>query len=132
MKVSSKKISNISQQNGWTMWSLMFVLGILGLFAYIGFQLVPVYSSNSNIKNAMQVALDEVSTSQISRSGIVSKMRGQLYLDGSHKLLDFKKDLDIKRTQRELVLKVNYERRVPLFFNLSLVATFENEVKRNL
>ena len=80
----------------------------------------------------MQIALDDISPSKISRSGIISKMQGQLYLDGSHELLNFKKDLDIKRTQRELIIKVNYERRVSLFFNLSIVASFENEVKRNL
>ena len=132
MKVNSKKISKISQQKGWTMWSLMFVLGVLGLFAYIGFQLVPVYSSNSSVKNAMQITIDEVNPAQLSRSSIIVKMRNQLFLDGSHKLLDFKKDLYIKRTQRELVFTVNYERRVPLFFNLSIVASLENEVKRNL
>jgi len=53
-------------------------------------------------------------------------------LDGTHELLDYKKDLDVKRTQRELLVKVNYERRVELFYNLSLVATFENEVKKDL
>jgi len=57
MKVNSRNISKINQQKGWTMWSLMFVLGVVGLFAYVGFQLVPVYSANSNIKNAMQLAI---------------------------------------------------------------------------
>jgi len=131
VKKPSKFVS-INRQGGWTMWSLMFIAGIFILFAYIGFQLVPVYTTNSNVTNAMQIAIDEVSPTKVSRSAIIKTMNNQLYLDGSHQLLDYKKDLDIKRTQRELIVKVNYERRVELFYNLSLVATFENEVKRKL
>ena len=131
-RVTTELNGNIARQEGWTMWSLMFVSGVIIFFTYIGFQLVPLYSTNSNIKNAMQLALNDVTPSQVSRSGIVKKMQNQLYLDGSHKLLNYKKDLNIKRSQRELIVKVNYERRVPLFFNLSIVASFENEAKRNL
>ena len=132
MKVNSRNISNISQQKGWTMWSLMFVLGVVGLFAYIGFQLVPVYSTNNNIKNAMRITLDNTDPRSVGRSGVISKMNSQLVLDGAFGVIDFKKDLAVKRTQRELILKINYEKRIPLFFNLSLVASFENEAKRDL
>ena len=127
-----KHISSYRRQSGWTMWSLMFTLGVITLFAYIGFQLVPFYSSNENVKSAMQLALDNVNKQQVSRSAVIKTMRNKLYLDGSHELLDFKKDLDIKRSQRELIINVEYERRVHLFFNISLVATFNNEVKAEL
>ena len=126
------KALNIGQQGGWTMWSLMFVIGVISLAAYIGFQLVPVYTTNSNVTNAMKVAIDGISPNNVSRSAIIRTMRAQLNLDGANDLLDYKKDLNVKRTQRELIVNVNYEQRVELFYNLSLVATFENEVKRGL
>ena len=127
-----KKFVRIDQQNGWTMWSLMFVLGVIVFFTYIGFQLVPVYTTNSNIVKAMQLSIDNVSPISVSRAAVIKTIDNQLYLDGSHELLDYKKDLEVKRTQRELLVKVNYERRIDLFYNLSLVASFDNEVKRDL
>ena len=126
------KLSNIKTQQGWTMWSLMFVIGVLVLFGYIGLKLLPLYTTNSNLGKAMQQTINEVDKSKISRSSIINKLNKQLYIDGNDDLLDYKNELDIKRTQRELVMTVNYERRIDLFYNLSLVATFSNEVKRDL
>ena len=131
-KFNSKSFKKIEQQKGWTLWSLIFVIGVLILFTYVGFQLVPVYTTNSNIQKAMQLSLDNLSSNKISRAAIRKTIDAQLYLDGTHELLDYKNDLEVKRTQRELIVQVNYERRVELFYNLSLVATFENEVKKDL
>ena len=126
------KFASIDRQQGWTMWSIMFVAGIIVLFSYIGIQLVPVYTTNSNVTNSMKVAIDGLSPNNVSRSAVIRTMTAQLNLDGAVELLDFKKDLVVKRTQRQIIVQVNYERRVELFYNLSLVATFENEVTRDL
>ena len=131
-KFNSKAFKNIDQQKGWTLWSLLFVAGVLILFTYIGFQLVPVYTSNESVKKAMQLAMDNVSGSNVSRAAVIKTLDNQLNLDGILGIIDYKEDLEVKRTQRELFIRVNYQRSVDLFYNLSLVATFENEVKRDL
>ena len=131
-KFNSKAFKNIDQQKGWTLWSLLFVAGVLILFTYIGFQLVPVYTSNESVKKAMQLALDNVSGSNVSKAAVIKTLDNQLNLDGILGIIDYKKDLEVKRTQRELFIRVNYQRSVDLFYNLSLVATFENEVKKDL
>lgn len=127
-----KRALNFNKQQGWTMWSLMIVLGLFVLFAYIGLQLFPIYTTNSRVVNSMEVAVDNTPVTKITRANIIRTMNNQLYLDGADTLLDYKKDLEIKRSQREIILQVNYESRVHLFFNLSLVASFNNEVKRDL
>jgi len=127
-----KHLSNIQRQDGWTMWSLSFVLGVIVLFAYIGLQLFPVYTSNSNVKNAMKIAMDNLDKNNVNRASVIKSIDTQLYLDGSSTLLNYNEDLKIERTRRELIIKINYERRIPLFFNLSLVASFENEETRGL
>ena len=131
-RFNSKAFKNIDQQKGWTLWSLLFVAGVLILFTYIGFQLVPVYTSNESVKKAMQLAMDNVSGSNVSRAAVIKTLDNQLNLDGILGIIDYKEDLEVKRTQRELFIRVNYQRSVDLFYNLSLVATFENEVKRDL
>ena len=131
-KFNSKAFKNIDQQKGWTLWSLLFVAGVLILFTYIGFQLVPVYTSNESVKKAMQQALDNVSSSKVNRTAVIRTLDNQLNLDGILGIIDYKTDLEVKRTQRELFIRVNYQRSVDLFYNLSLVATFENEVKKDL
>lgn len=119
-----KPLKNIRRQGGWTFWSLSFTLGVLAFFSYIGMQLVPIYSTNSNIHNAMSVSLDNANVQRITRAEIIRKMDKQLYLDGSHELLNYNEDLDVKRSRSQLIVKVTYQRKIPIVSNIDLVVSF--------
>jgi Tfp pilus assembly protein PilN len=118
-------------QSGWTFWGLLFTLSVVGFAAYVGIRLVPVYSANENVKNAMELAMKDISGQSVSRSAIIRKMQAQLYLDGSHQLVDYKKALKLKRNKKDIILTVNYEREVPVIANVSLLVRFKNEVTKN-
>jgi len=124
--------SNIKRQQGWTMWSLLFVLGVLMLFAYVGMQLVPVYGANGNIVNAMERSVDNKDLRKITRAEIIRSMNSQLYLDGTHELLDYKNDLKVSRNRNKFIVQVSYERKVPLFFNISVAADFKPKLECGL
>jgi hypothetical protein len=123
IKYSFKKFSH---QGGWTFWSAIVVMSMLGFFAYVGMQLVPIYTSNQSVKSAMDLSLVEVDPKTISRGYIVRKIQDQLYLDSSGDFIDYKKELTVKRVKSNIVLNVKYQREVPLFSNLSLLVRFEN------
>ena len=122
----------IKQQDGWTFWSLMFVMSVIMFFTYIGMQLVPIFAANENVKNAMTRSLDGEKLLKLNRVTIIRKMQAQLYLDGSHKLLNYKTDLKVKRSRKLFIIETHYRREIPLFFNLSLMARFDNVEERNL
>ncbi len=124
--------TKIKSQSGWTFWSMLFVLGVLLFFSYVGFQLVPVYAANENVMNAMERSLDDADLRTINRSAIVRKMDAQLYLDGSHQLINYRNDLKVKRSRKVLILEAKYQREIPLFFNLSILAKFDNKIEREL
>lgn len=124
-----KQFRSIANQQGWTFWSLMFVLGVLFVAAYITMQLIPIYGANNNLKNSMKVSVEDKDLRQITRSQIIKGMQAQLYLDGSSSIIDFKKDLKVTRNKKELVIQANYSRDVPLVMNLRLVADFNPALK---
>ena len=133
MKDSNRwRLRSIHQQRGWTFWSMMFVMSVVLLAAYIGMQLVPIYASNAAIVKAMEKSLEGENLRTINRSVVVRKMTDQLYLDGTHEILDFKSDMKVRRSRNQLVLETHYQREVPLFMNLSLLARFDNIVERKL
>lgn len=123
---------SFSKQSGWTFWSLLFVMGVILFFAYIGMRLVPVYATNENVKNAMRISLQNTDLRRATRAEIIRKMQQQLYLDGSHKLLNYKTQLKVRRSQRQFIVETHYTSEIPLFFNLSLVASFDNIEERDL
>jgi len=122
-KSKSRQMVSFKQQ-GWTMWGMLFVLSVLFVVAFIGMQLVPVYSGNENVKNAMRVSLEDRDLSKITRSAVIKGMNKQLYLDGATGVIDFKKDLKISRSRNKFIVQVSYSREVPIVANISLVAKF--------
>ena len=88
-------------------------------------QLVPIYSTNHNVQNAMNRSLLDVDPSTITRAYVIRKMQAQLYLDGSHKAFDYKK-LKVKRVGSKAIIEVKDQSEVPLLSNLSLLVRFEN------
>jgi hypothetical protein len=129
---NKNQLKNIKRQGGWTFWSLLFVLLTVFFFAYVGMQLVPIFTENKNVKNAMQLAIDNVDSRKATRQQIVRKLQDQLYLDGSHDLLDYKTDLKLSRTRKELIIETHYRREIPLFFNVGVYANFDNVVEKTL
>ena len=125
-------LPSIQRQQGWTFWSLTFVMLVILFFTYVGMRLVPVYAVNENVKNAMQIAIQNLDLKRVTRADIIRRMDDQLYLDGSHKVLNYKTDLKVRRSQKQFIIETDYRREIPLFLNLSLVASFNNTVERQL
>jgi len=121
--------AGIKYQRGWTLWSILFVLGTILFFAYVGMQLVPVYSANSNVVNAMKVSVEGKNLRTIGRAQIIKSMQKQLYLDGMSNLIDYKKQLKVSRNKNRLLVQADYERKIPLFFNISVAADFAPKVE---
>ena len=119
-----QEFKNCKRQAGWTMWSMMFVMSVVFVAAYIIMQLVPIYAANENIKNAMSVSLENKDMARITRSQIIKGMQNQLYLDGASGLIDFKNGFSVKKSKGVVTASASYEREVPLVANLVLVAKF--------
>lgn len=132
MKNMNKTLPNIRRQAGWTFWSLIFTLGVLGFFAYVGMKLVPVYGANGNVQNAIKRSVDGKDLRKITRTQIKNDIEKQLNLDVSEGIINYKTDLKVKRARNTLVVEAIYERKIPLFFNLSVTADFHPKVECDL
>ena len=130
--VVKKHIKKFGHQGGWTFWSAMFVMFVLGFCAYLGMQLVPIYATNHNVQNSMNRSLEEADPKSITRAYVIRKMDAQLYLDGSHHTLNYKKDLTVKRLRSKILVEVKYQREIPLFNNMSLLVRFENQAEKRI
>ena len=126
-----KQFTNFKQE-GWTFWGFVFTASVLMFAAYVVMILVPVYSGNNNIKHAMELALTKNDPRTTTKSQIISTMKKQMYLDGSHKLVDLPKAMSFKRSRSQALLTVNYAKEVPLFANISLLVKFDNKLERKL
>ena len=122
----------INRQSGMTFWTLLFVAALAVCASYVVMQLVPIYAVNANIKNAMELTIEESDLRRVNRSQVIRSLNQQLYLDESHRVLDYKRDLKVSRSRNKFVMQIDYEREVPLVANTYLVVRFSNIEEREL
>ena len=82
--------------------------------------------------NAMELSVKDVDLQGVTRREIIRKLDDQLYLDGSHELLNYKEDIAISRNKEKVVLQANYQRKIPMFFNIKILVEFTPEIECTL
>lgn len=119
-------------QQGWTIWSMVFVMSVVFVLAYIGMNLVPMFSANQSVEAAMRNSVENKDLRSITRRQVVGEMNKLLYIDNNHELLDYKNDLRVTRAKNKFVIEAEYEREIKLVANLVLVARFNPRVECEL
>lgn len=131
-KNDMRSFRSVRYQQGWTIWSMMFVLSVLFVIAYLAMQLVPIYSANGSIKAAMLQSVEGKDLRKVTRRHVIGEMNKHLYIDSNHEILEPNNDIKMARTRSKFVLEANYEREIPLVANLVLIARFNPTVECEL
>ncbi len=117
-----------NKQKGFTLWSFMFTAAVVIFCIYIGALLVPVYSADSAIKNALNASLENVKRENVRKKEIIKAVDKRLYIDGIYEGPDMKKVLFVKKEKAGTTVTIDYKKEVPLFYNIGMYLDFKHEV----
>jgi Tfp pilus assembly major pilin PilA len=117
----------VSKQKGITLMSFVMVLVVVGFFALMAMKLFPMYSEFHNMKSAVNEFAAQPNSA--------SKAPAQAWADLERRfniayVESVKREhIKIERAAegRGMVMRVSYEVRKPLMFNLDVVGKFEHE-----
>lgn len=113
--------SPMRPQQGLTLMSLIVVMALLGTAALITMRAVPAFSEHAAIKKAV---------AQLETSGMTDPMEVRRKFDDRASLEYITtlsgRDLRIMKTGRGVKIDYDYEKRIPLFANASLVFEFSS------
>ena len=118
-----------NKQKGATMWALISVSALVVLFALITIKLIPAYLDNNKVRSALESMAETPGAVNMSRNQILGKIDNILYIDMANDLLDLNQTLTITKTKTHKVVSINYERVIPMAYNLSALLDFENSVE---
>jgi type II secretory pathway pseudopilin PulG len=117
-----------SKQSGVTLIGFLFIIIIVGFFAYMAMKLFPSYSESMGVSKAMsQIAtagtngksLDEI------RRDLMFKLNFQYVDDATIKPAD----ITIKRDDGGAsTLNVNYQKQIPFMYNIDFLLHFDKSV----
>ena len=119
-------MSTLQGQRGITLIGFIFVLIIAGFFAYLIMRLFPVYSEYFSLVRVMNETAAEANVGTKTPEQIKEMMDRRMYISYISSVT--KKDIQVGRENGIYKMRVHYEVRGPLFYNLEFIATFDKSV----
>ena len=114
-----------STQRGLTLLGFIMVLMIVGIFAFVGLKLFPVYSEYYSVVSDMKGIQSEPGVANMAPEIVKDKLFRRFYIS----YVTSVKNENVKVTrQNGYNLNVKYEVRKPLVYNLDFVAKFDKTV----
>lgn len=127
--ISLKRMgSSKKAQRGASIFGMAMLLALIGLFLLSALKIAPVYLDNNVIVNAME-GLANNNDLRVMSVGEIRNALGRS-LRTNNVSLDLN-DVVLNREGNNEYIDINYESRVPLFYNIEVVVTFENRFDKN-
>ena len=111
------------RQSGLTLIGFIIVLGVVGLFAYVGMKLFPMYSEFYSVKQALKGLAAEPGIAQKNPAQVKDLLFRRLYVSYAENVKA--NNVKIERDGTGYRIIVKYEVRRPLIANLDVVGNFE-------
>lgn len=113
-----------NSQRGITLLGFIIVLAVVGLFAYVGMKLFPMYSEYYSVKTALKGLASEPGTAASDPARIQDLFFRRLYISYSENVKP--EHVKLKRVGAGWQMDVKYEVRKELIGNLDVVGKFES------
>ncbi|MEA1888182.1 MAG: DUF4845 domain-containing protein [Pseudomonadota bacterium] len=127
-----ENIKRSSNQKGASMWGLLGGAALFVLFALVTMKLVPAYLDNNKVAHALESLAEQPGVGSWTRRQMLQKISDTLYIDMAADLLDLNEALQITKIKNIKVISVDYERVIPMAYNISALLDFENSVEVSL
>lgn len=124
----------MKNQQGMTLIGMLFVAAVIVFCAILAMKIIPAYIENYTVVSSAK-ALNKLPQGErngppsIVRRVLMEKLNNQLYVNGIVGL--GRKNIRMKLNNKIYVIQIDYEKRVPLFANLTLLIHFNDTVNVN-
>jgi Tfp pilus assembly protein PilE len=117
-------MQTIAKQRGITLLGFIMVLAVVGVFAFVGFKLFPVYAEYYSAANDLKAACREPDAPKASLQEMRAKLDRRFNISYVDSII-VNKDVKLIKVGDNKSLNIKYEVRKPLIYNLDFVAKFD-------
>ena len=112
----------VKNQAGLTAIGLIFILILVGLAVYIVLRVAPIYIEALSVGDVVNSLKKELDLKEKSREEIYTMIKKRLDVNDISSVE--KDDIKIQKTVNDVTVTIDYEARVPLFWNVALAFSF--------
>jgi Domain of unknown function (DUF4845) len=114
-----------NRQNGMTFWGLLVIATLFIFFVVLFFKLLPPYMEYAKVKNALEGIAKQPGTSDLEKSQIKAAFDRRFNIDSVDDI-DLNKALIVEKKPGSMTIRITYERRVPLAYNVTALIEFDD------
>lgn len=114
-----------SRQRGLGWFGLLFVLGTIAFVSLITIKAMPVYLNHMKITSSVKKVAQEEANAKAELFAIHKALNRYWSIESIDSMKPT--EVKVKRTEAGRFLVYEYERRVPLFYNISLLFEFKGQ-----
>ncbi|AQT60120.1 MAG TPA: DUF4845 domain-containing protein [Cellvibrio sp.] len=118
----------IKGQRGLGMLQWALVIAVAGFFLLFAFKVIPLYAENRYVESALRSLENGGEKVENMTDAEIKKKLGNFYMINNVRSEGPTKNIKIDRRSEDLLITVDYETRVPLFYNIDLVLSFQNHL----
>ena len=115
------------KQQGITLISLIFILGLIAFFTLVVLKVSPIYMEHSKVIHALETLKNRTDIEKKSKMYVWSSLSKQFNM--SYVYAVKKKDVKITSTAGYLKVQIVYHVKEPFIGNLSLWVDFDNSIE---
>jgi hypothetical protein len=115
-------------QRGITLLGFIIVLAVAAFFAFLGMKIGPAYLEYYNVLTAMKGVANEPGVAGWTPAQVKASLGKRMYVNYVNEKHVNMKHFEVKRKGGSATLRVYYEVREDLMYNLDYVATFDKTV----
>ena len=117
-----------ARQKGITIWGLMVVAAVFIFFVLLFFKLLPPYLEYGKVRTSLENLVKQPNAGDLERAEIRAALERRFDIEDV-KGVDLNKNLFVEKKPGATIIRVAYERRIPLAYNITALIDFEHSVQ---
>lgn len=117
-------------QKGITFWGLLVVFALIVFFTILTLKLLPPYIEYGKVKTALENVAHQPEAGGMERADIKAAIDRRFTIEDVNNV-DLNKSLFVEKKPGVTTIRIAYERRVPLAYNVTALIEFDHSVQVN-
>lgn len=115
---------SLTRQRGISFWGFLMVSIMLGFYLFLFFKLLSPYMEYGKVKTSLENVARQPNAGDMERNEIVAALERRFAIEDINRV-DLKKNLIIEKKPGVTNMRITYEVRVPLFYQVSALLDFD-------
>ncbi len=118
-------------QHGMTFWGLLVVAAIFIFFVVLFFKLLPPYIEYGKVKTSLESLAKQPDAGAMEKPQIKAAIERRFDIEDVSNI-DLNKNLFVEKKPGSMTIRIAYERRVPLAYNVTALIEFDHTAQVNV